>query len=54
MNEIAIRQFVEQTADYLQRHQDCLEPAELDSVTELYQDLTSELERQQLFDDLYD
>jgi len=54
MNEIAIRQFVEQTATYLRRNQECLDPVELDSVTELYQDLTMELERQQLFDDLYD
>lgn len=53
MNEIAIRQFVEQTAEYIRLYQKNLNQRELDSVSELYDDLCAELERQQLFDELY-
>ena len=53
MNEIAIRQFVEQTEEYMRLYRKNLDQKELDSVSELYDDLTAELERQRLFDELY-
>jgi hypothetical protein len=53
MNEIAIRQFVEQTEEYLRLYRNTLDQRELDNVSELYDDLTAELDRQQLFDELY-
>ncbi len=53
MNEIAIRQFVEQTEEYLRLYRKSMNQRELDSVSELYDDLTAELERQRLFDELY-
>lgn len=53
MNEIAIRQFVEQTEEYIRLYRKSMDQRELDSVTELYDDLTAELERQRLFDELY-
>ncbi len=53
MNEIAIRQFVEQTEEYLRLYRKSMNQREMDSVSELYDDLTAELERQRLFDELY-
>lgn len=53
MNEIAIRQFVEDTEEYIRLNRNCLNAVELDNVNELYEDLSAELERQTLFDDLY-
>jgi uncharacterized protein YlaN (UPF0358 family) len=53
MNEIAIRQFVEDTEEYIRLNRHCLDPVELDNVSELYEDLAAELERRSLFDDLY-
>ncbi len=53
MNEINIKKFLELTEEYLSNNHQDLSPADLDSVNELYDDLTAELSRQQLFDDLY-
>jgi hypothetical protein len=53
MNEIAIRQFVEQTEEYIRLYRKTMDQKELDNVSELYDDLTAELDRQQLFDELY-
>ena len=53
MNEINIKKFVEMTEEYLRQHQQELSSSDLDNVNELYDDLTAELSRQQLFDDLY-
>lgn len=53
MNEIAIQQYVEKTEEYIRKHRNDMDQNELDSVTELYNDLADELSRQQLFDDLY-
>ena len=53
MNEINIKKFVELTEEYLRRNHQELSPSDLDSVNEHYDDLTAELSRQQLFDDLY-
>ena len=53
MNEINIKKFLELTEEYLRQNHQELSPSDLDSVNELYDDLTAELSRQQLFDDLY-
>ncbi|MDJ0832900.1 MAG: hypothetical protein QNJ69_05220 [Gammaproteobacteria bacterium] len=53
MNEINIKKFLALTEEYLRQNQQELSAADLDSVNELYDDLTAELSRQQLFDDLY-
>jgi len=53
MNEIAIRQFVEMTEKYIARHKSDMDQNDLDRITELYEDLSAELSRQQLFDELY-
>jgi hypothetical protein len=53
MNEIAIQQFVEQTEEYIRLYRKNMDQRELDSVSELYDDLTAELQRQRLFDELY-
>jgi len=53
MNEIAIAEFVEQTGKFIRTNRHQMEPRELASVTELCQDLPAELERQRLFDELY-
>ena len=53
MNEIAIRQFVEETEAYLKQNRRDLDPNELAEVSELYDDLSIELARQQLADELY-
>ncbi len=52
MNEIYIRQFVKLTEDYIRRHREDLDQRDLEKVTELYEDLSLELSRQQLIDDL--
>ncbi len=53
MNEIAIQQFVKETEEYIRLHSKNMDQRELDSVSELYDDLTAELARQRLFDELY-
>lgn len=53
MNEINIKKFLQVTEEYLRQHQQDLSPSDLDSVNELYEDLSAELSRQQMFDDLY-
>ncbi len=53
MNEIAIRHFVEMTEKFIRQHKNEMDPQDLDRVTELYEDLSAELSRQQVFDDLY-
>ena len=53
MNEVNIQKFLEQTEEYLSANQQDLPPEELNSVIELYEDLTDELNRQQLDHDLY-
>ena len=53
MNEIAIAEFVRETEEYIRAHRASLDHHELVCVTELYEDLTAELDRQQLFDELY-
>jgi hypothetical protein len=53
MNEIAIQQFVEQTEEYIRLYRKNMDQRELDSVSELYDDLTAELQRQRLFYELY-
>lgn len=53
MNEIAMQYFVELTEEFMRKNAKDLDPADLDRVAELYEDLTSELSRQLMFDDLY-
>ncbi len=53
MNEVNIQEFFEQTEEYLRVNQRDMSQEELDSVTELYEDLALELDRQQLMYDLY-
>lgn len=53
MNEVYIKNFLELTEEFLQKNRDNLSQTELDSVTELYEDLTAEFSRQQLYDELY-
>jgi hypothetical protein len=53
MNEINIKKFVELTEEYLRHNSDQLSELELESVNELYDDLSHELARQQVFDELY-
>ena len=53
MNEIDIQQFVKLTEEFISTHKHSLEKRDLEKVTELYDDLSMELSRQQLFDDLY-
>lgn len=53
MNEINISQFPELTEEFIRTNKKSLDKCDLDEVTELYEDLSSEVSRQQLFDDLY-
>jgi len=53
MNEVNIQKFLQQTAEYLRANQHDMPEAELNSVIELYEDLTDEFNRQQLAYDLY-
>jgi hypothetical protein len=53
MNEIAIRHFVEMTEKYIRQNKNSMDQSDLNQVTELYEDLSAELSRQQLFDELY-
>ena len=53
MNEIDIQQFLDLTEEFIRQNKHNLDKQDLDKVTELYDDLASELSRQQLFDDLY-
>ncbi len=53
MNEVNIKKFLEQTEEYLKNNQQDMSPQELDNITELYDDLSHELQRQQLVFDLY-
>ena len=53
MNEIDIQQFVKLTEDFIRKNRSQLSTQDLEKVTELYDDLSQELCRQQLFDDLY-
>lgn len=53
MNEIAIRQFVELTEQYIKQNREHFDQKDLEQVSELYEDLATELARQQLFDELY-
>ena len=53
MNEIAIAEFVRETEEFIRTHRASLDHHELNCVNELYEDLTAELDRQQLFDELY-
>lgn len=53
MNEVNIQKFLEQTEQYLNTNKQDLLPEELNDIIELYEDLTEELNRQQLAFDLY-
>lgn len=53
MNEVNIQKFLEQTEQYLRTNNQDIPPEELNDVIELYEDLTEELNRQQLAYDLY-
>lgn len=53
MNEIDVELFVRLTEDYIRKHSHNLDKRDLDRVSELYDDLSQELSRQQLIDDLY-
>ncbi|MBT6550337.1 MAG: hypothetical protein HOM14_03170 [Gammaproteobacteria bacterium] len=53
MNEVNIQKFLEQTEEYLQTNREDLSKEELNSVIELYDDLSLELDRQQVLYDLY-
>lgn len=53
MNEINIQRFLELTEEFIRTNKSSLDKRDLDKVTELYEDLSSEASRQQLFDDLY-
>ena len=53
MNLVNIQQFLDMTEEYLRDNHEELSPNELADVTELYDDLSLELSRQQLFDELY-
>lgn len=53
MNETNIEQFIAQTEEYLRVNHQFLSKNELERVSELYEDLNTELARQQLNEDLY-
>ena len=53
MNEVNIQKFLEQTEQYLHANLQDMQQEEFDSVIELYEDLTDEINRQQLAYDLY-
>lgn len=53
MNEVNIQKFIQQTEDYLQANKEDMSKEELDSVIELYDDFSLELDRQQDRYDLY-
>lgn len=53
MNEVNIANFLELTEQYLRLNGNDLSDREWEDVNELYEDLSAELHRQQLFDDLY-
>ena len=54
MNETMVQNFIEETEKYLKSNRHLLDPGDHERITELYDDLMFELERQQAFDDLYD
>jgi hypothetical protein len=54
MNEIKINKFVEMTEEFIRSNREELSELELDSVNDLYDDLSIELSRYQQFDELYD
>ena len=53
MNEVNIQKYLEQIEQYLRANQQDMSEQELNNVIELYEDLTDELNRQQLAYDLY-
>ena len=53
MNEVNIQQFLEQTEEYLRANQQDMSQKELENITELYDDLANELDRQRLMYELY-
>lgn len=53
MNETALMQYVEQTEDFIRRNRNDLEPHILRSLTELYDDLSEELNLQHLREDSF-
>ena len=53
MNEIDIQQFLRLTEEFIKNNRSSLDKRDLDKVTELYEDLSHEWSRQQMYDDLY-
>ena len=54
MNETMVQNFIDTTQKYLKANQGQLDAVDRERITELYDDLMFELERQQAFNDLYD
>ena len=53
MNEVNIAKFLQLTEEYLRCNGNSLSERERENVNELYEDLSAEYHRQQLFDELY-
>lgn len=54
MNEIKIKKIVEMTEEFIRSNREELSDFEIDSVNDLYDDLSLELSRYQEFDEQYD